>query len=317
MPNDPQISIAWLTTPSEQDRRSLLEYTRGVLYGLSFTREGEGRPVHVTRIRNAFDDLGAPSLYRVGIQLLKLLGEAESLFGGYWLLAPFRVVSARSKFLFVGAVTSSSGHLGLVAELGLARLITDEVATRFPRQTIEGWMGGPFSSSAEYVQAFVSAHRQQAAPAIDSPEIEYLHLVSRGDFASRAVWSQTHNAIVPKEQIGICRQADQGIYRYFSADIRGNVIIAETTLHYSLPRLVFAFAHLNGIPFRICISEAGSTLLVRVPQRLPLEEFRLALLLATEMNRQGAATVYKIESDLAPLFLEKLENLGCQLEYQK
>jgi hypothetical protein len=317
MPAKSLIQRSWLAAPNEQDRRALLEYTRGVLYSLSFDREGQARPVHVSRIRNAFEDLGVPSLYRVGLQLLRLLREAESLFGGYWLLAPFRVVLAKSGQIFIGAVPSASGHLGPVSEKGLARLITDETAARFPRQSIEGWMGGPVSSSAQYVREFVSAHQQHAAPAIDSPEIEYLHLIVRGVAARRALWSRTPFALLFNEQIGICRLADHGIYRYFSADIRRSTVNAEMTLQHSLPRLVFAIAKLNGNPFRVDIRESGSTHLIRVSERLPNEEFRLALLLANEINRQGVTTEYGIESELAPMLLDKLEDMGCQLERQQ
>lgn len=315
---DRQISSEWLRAPNEQDRSSLLEYTRGVLYGLSFVADGPGyrvRPVHVSRVRNAFNDLGAPSLHRVGLKLLALLGEVEALFGGYWLTTPFRVLNIESKFAFVGAVPSVSDSLALTGKQGLARYLSEESAAKFPVQSLEGWMGETFSSHQNHLQDFIKTHQEYSAPALNSPENEYLTLISKGSLAKRTAWSREPSAILPREQLAICRQADRGIYRYFSAELAGDMTISnEATLRHSIQRLTFAFAYDAGTPFRVVTESVGPMLEVEVPQRLPTEEFRLSLLLARAVARQGAATRYSIESDLAPVFLSKLRNLGCHLE---
>jgi hypothetical protein len=270
--------------------------------------------VHVGRLRNAFNDLGAPSLYRVGLKLLTLLGEVEALFGGYWLMAPFRIVNVLSRFAFVGAVPTVSGFLTQVKHQGLARYIPEESAVRFPVQSIEGWMGDPISSHSAYVRDFIKAHRERAAPALNSPEIEYLTLATERAHSKCSVWSRVPNAVLSREKLAICRQADMGIYRYFSAELSGRSIANEATLHHSINRLTFALAFEAGAPFRAESSSCGSMLDVKVSTRLPLEEFRLSLLLASSIARQAGATTFSIDADLAPLFLRKLRDLGCQLE---
>lgn len=317
MRTNSRISDAWLRAPDELDRHSLLEYTRSALYSLSFTADASGdrlRPVHVARLRNAFNDLGAPSLHRVGLRLLTLLGEVEALFGGYWLMAPFRVLTICSRSAFVGAIPLASGFSAQISQQGLARYLTEESAARFPKQDIEGWMGITTSSS-EYIQHFTKSHRKHAKPALHSAGIEYLTLVMQGAQPKRGTWSREPSAICSGERLAVCRQSDQGIYRYFSAELSDKKTIAnEAGLRHSVPRLTFAFASDAGTPFRIASRLVGKSLEVEVPERLPTEEFRLSLLLSRVIARRGSATTFSIDAELAPLFLKKLQYLGCQLE---
>lgn len=311
------ISTDWLRTPNERDRRSVLEYSRGVFHGLSFASDGEeirSRPVHVNRIRSAFAELGAPAMYRVGLRLLNLLGEAESLAGGYWLIAPFRVVPMQSMYAFVGCVPSNAIGAGQIRYCGLSRLVEERYSVEYLRQSLEDWMGKRVASTSAYVVDFLQCHRKSAAPALSSSEIEYLHLVSRNSNAVQVIWSDKPGAILTSEKLALCRQSDVGIYRYFSAELSNGRIAAESSLRHSLPRLIWAIASAAAIPFRVNVAIAGNTARICVPIRLPSEEYRLALLLATGIARQGAATVYEMDADVAPVFVNALKKLGCQLE---
>lgn len=311
------ISRDWLRSPSEQDRGSVLEYSRGVLYGLSFAsdrNEIRSRPTHVNRIRSAFDDLGAPAMYRVGLRLLSLLGEVEPLAGGYWLIAPFRVVPMNSGHAFVGCLPTNAIGAGSIRCSGLARLVNEHCAADYPKQSLEGWMGRKNASASEYVDDFLQSHRASAAPAMNSLGTEYLHLVSRSPNAIQALWSDRPAAILPSERLAICRHSDVGISRYFSAELSNGRVAVESSLRHSLPRLIWGLASAAATPFRVNAQMAGNTARVRVPTRLPSEEYRLALLLSTSIARQGAATIYEMEADVAPLFVTELKRLGCQLE---
>ena len=260
---DSQVSSDWLRAPNEQDRRCLVEYTRGVLYGLSFISDGQGcrvRPVHVSRLRNAFDDLGAPSLYRVGLRLLALLGEAEKMFGGFWLMAPFRVLNLNSRFAFIGAVPAGSALPARTSQLGLARYLPEAAASKFLTQSVEGWMGSTNYPYSDHIANFVRTHREHASPALESHEIEYLTLAAQRSHSKRAIWSREPSAILSRENIAVCRQADQGIYRYFSAELAGKSIVTEATLRQSIPRLTFAFAAEAGTPFRVASKSMGETI---------------------------------------------------------
>jgi hypothetical protein len=198
--NGQPVSVSWLQSPDERDRLALLEYTRGVLYSLSFSQENnvyKGRPIHVGRIRSAFCNLGAPTLYRLGLRLLHLLREVEPLFGGYWLLSPFRVVEIESDHAFVGSVPSVSGRLGEVRHEGMGRYITQEVASQFPRQTTSGWMGLPAaSSSAQQVASFISTHNKLAAATIHAQDIEFFQVVGKGAYGRRFIWAKEPRAIL-------------------------------------------------------------------------------------------------------------------------
>lgn len=314
--NGQPVSVSWLQSPNEQDRSALLEYTRGVLYSLSFPRENgieQGRAIHVGRIRSAFGNLGVPTLYRLGLRLLHLLREVEPLFGGYWLLTPFRVIEIGSRSVFVGSVPSVSGRLGYIQYKGMGRYISQEVASRFPRQNISSWMGLPSTSSAHEVASFVSTHNNLASPTIHAQDTEFFKVIGNGVHGRRFVWTQQPHAILPDERIALCRHKQAGINRYFSGEIRRAKVVAEAPIGQSIARLMFALANDRGFPVPVMTLQDGPCAQIRVSERLPIEEYRLALLLAANMSRLGNATSYSVETSLAPAFLKQLSDLGCSL----
>lgn len=315
--NGQPVSAAWLQSPNERDRLALLEYTRGVLYSLSFSREidtEKGRTIHVGRIRSAFCNLGAPTLYRLGLRLLHLLREVEPLFGGYWLLTPFRVVEVGSHYVFVGSVPSVSGRLGDIQYEGMGRYISHEIASRFPRQNINSWMGLPSTSAAQQVASFVSTHNKLAAPTIHAQDVEFFKAVGNGVHGRRFVWAQQPHAILPEERIALCRHKQFGISRYFSAELLRGIVVAEAPIDQSITRLMFALGNVRGFPVPVTTLQHGACTQIGVSERLPIEEYRLALLLAADISRLGNATSYSVETSRAPALLKQLSDLGCSLE---
>jgi hypothetical protein len=311
------VSASWLQAPNERDRLALLEYTRGVLYSLSFSREDDiekGRAIHVGRIRSAFCNLGAPTLYRLGLRLLHLLREVEPLFGGYWLLTPFRVVEIESHFVFVGSVPSVSGLLGDMRHDGMARYITQEVASRFPRQNINSWMGLHPTTTAQQISRLVSTHRKLVAPTIHSQDVEFFKAVGNSVYGRRFVWTQQPHAILSDEKIALCRHKQTGIYRYFSGELRSGVVVGEAPIEQSIARLMFALGNHRGFPVPAAALQHGECTKIRISERLPIEEYRLALLLAADISRLGNATSYTVETSLAPALFKQLSDLGCSLE---
>lgn len=308
------LSLDWLKAPVEHDRVSLLEFARGALYSLSASSDGRFREVHVSRIRNQFERLGVPNLYRVGLRLLELLREAESLFGGYWLPAPFRVVEIEGCPVFVGAVPTALGHVGNVVNQGLCRLLLPNVAVRFPRQDIDSWMGNPPTDPASLVASFIRAHTHKAVPTVYPAEIEYLDFAAIGAVASRRfVWVGRPSPVFADHRIAICRQRHGGAYRYFSADFRSGRVIAEAVIEQSIPRLMFALASQAAKPVLIRVRN-GSNTEVTVAERLPIEEYRLALLLSREIVRHGSSSTFHLAPQLAPALIKRLIGLGCVLE---
>lgn len=314
--NPQPVTTMWLQSPNESDRLALLEYTRGVLYSLSYsTGEGaeKGRAIHVGRIRSAFCNLGVPTLYRLGLRLLHLLREAEPLFGGYWLLAPFRVLQIESQFAFVGSVPSVSGRLGNIQFKGLGRYVSQEVASRYPRQTTSGWMGPLCSSSAQRIANFTSTHNKLAAPTIHAQNTEFFKVDGNGVHPRRFVWTSQPHAILSEEHIALCRHKQAAKYRYFSAEVRRGIVVAEAPIDQSITRLMFALANHRGSPVPATAFQRGEDIQIVVSERLPIEEYRLALLLASHISRRGNATSYSVETSLAPALLKQLSQLGCTL----
>ncbi len=314
------LPLTWLQAPSEQDRMALLEFLRGVLYGLSASTKEHGTEVHASRVRHAFDRLGAPALYRVGLKLLSLLREAEALSGGYWVSAPFRVIEIEGHAVFIGALPSAFGFLGDVTNDGLCRLLTPEVAARFPRQDMEAWMGVPPVPVGSHVTAFFQHHQRQASPTISQAEIEYLSFTGgaavRSATRRRFLWD-SHPVSLAGEPIALCRQKHFGIYRYFSAELRSGRVISEAAIEQSIPRLLFALAHDAGMPVVIDIRHGSESVEVSIAEHLPIEEYRLALLLSRRIVRQSSRRTFHLAPQLAPALIGRLMELGCILETDK
>ncbi len=237
------LPLEWLQAPVEYDRVSLLEFVRGILYSLSASNAKHSREVHVARIRSAFDTLGVPALYRVGLRLLTLLREAEPLSGGYWLPSPFRVVEIEDQCIFIGSVPTALGFLGNIENDGLCRLLTPGVAAQFPRQSIDSWMGIHLTDSTSIVAAFYQEHTLRAIPTTIPAELEYLgFVVGSHRVGRRYAWSSNPVPVHPDHQVAICRQKHTGVYRYFSAELRSGKVVSEATIRQSIPRLMFALA---------------------------------------------------------------------------
>ncbi|WP_162896930.1 hypothetical protein [Chromobacterium rhizoryzae] len=310
--------MSWLQAPDGRARVTLLEYVRGVVYSLSTTKEGGIKEVHVSRILNAFAKLGKPSLYRVGLKLLALLQEVEPLRGGYWLIAPFRVIEVENRFLFVGAVPSTYGYLGNVTNEGLGRFVTNDVAKQFPQQSIESWMGVATPDPASLIASFRRDHRYTATATINLADLECLKFIKGGPHVGRRfAWVQHAHAVLSSDLIAVCRQKHGGTYRYFSASLRAGKVSAEAPIEQSLPRLMYALSSFVEAPVVARVRKGSSLAEVTIPERLPIEEYRLALLLSKDITRQGNYTTYSLASNLAPALLKCLTDLGCTLETSK
>jgi hypothetical protein len=311
------ISLSWLQEPSEKDRTSLLDFTRGVLCSLSTSESGQAAPIHVTQIRRSFAKLGSPALYRAGLRLAELLREAEPLYGGYWLPTPYRVIDLNGELVFVGAATSVHPLLADVKVDGLCRLIAPGAAEHLPRQSLSSWMGLVPEDPRTIVPEFKDGHSQAEAATSHLMGVQYLKIVSDSATGrTRFVWIDRALATLPAEQIAICRQTYHGRVRHFSARLRNNVLATEAPIRVSVSRLLFALSRPLGRPVAALIRPKEGGTEVTVTERLPLAEFRLALLLSREIIRSGRTTTFILSPKLASNLCEKLELLGCYMETQ-
>jgi hypothetical protein len=312
------LSLDWLRLPNEQDRRSLLEFTRGALFSLTAGGDSSPGPLHALRVRRLFARLGTPDLCEKGLKLLALLREAEPLFGGFWLPTPFRVVEIENIPVFIGAVPSVHSLLDNARHVGLSRILTSEVARQFPRQSIETWMGIAGAGREAIVASFVKQHSSSAVAATSMANIEFLS-VSAGTARTRRqfIWGELAAATLVSEKIAVCRQLCGGQYRYFSVGIRAGRVDSEASISNSFLRLLFGIAHQNGTPITATVQSGPEITAVSIAERLPIEEYRLALLVSTEIGRNAYATTFVLPTYFAATFLGQLVKLGCNTEIRK
>lgn len=308
------ISIEWFKKPNELSRKELLEFARGVIYSLSAKGDGTTKEVHVTRIRNAFSKIGNPGVYRIALRLLVVLREVESLPNGYWLIAPFRVLRVRKHFIFVGSVPSVFGFLGDVEQHGLCRFVSEELAAKFPEQSIDSWMGRDKSTPKAVVDFFLENHRRKAVLTVNSADVEYLQFSVNTSKNVIYNWVAKPCLTILNEKVAICRQKIGNYYRYFSADLNLGGAVTETPLEVSIQRLIFALSSYWGTPIKTIVQTSLKHTKVTVSERLPSEEYRLALLYSDQILRSGRTTTYIVATHLSSSFLEKLTSLGCTLE---
>jgi hypothetical protein len=77
---------------------------------------------------------------------------------------------------------------------------------------------------------------------------------------------------------------------------------------------MFALGKESGFPVPVRTLQHGECTQIEVLERLPIEEYRLALLLAADISRRGNATSYFVATSRAPALLKQLIDLGCSLE---
>lgn len=311
------LPLTWLQNPCDKNRKALLEFSRGTLYSLSDSGDGRGGEVHVNRIHHAFGRLGSANLYRVGFRLLKLLREAESLPGGYWIPTPFRVIEIGDSPIFIGALPTALGYLNEHENEGLCRVLTPEAANEFPLQTLDSWMGMVASDLASIVADFIQRHRAQAKPINHQADSEYLSftptLPRSINNSKRFHWGR-HPVAAIREEIAVCRQWQFGFYRYFSADIRSGRIVSEASLDGSLARLLFALAHYSGRAVAVSVCKKTESVEFAISEQLPVEEYRLALLLSRQIHRHGRCSIFQLAHQFAPVLTDRLKDLGCVME---
>jgi hypothetical protein len=272
-------------------------------------------PVHVSRIQRAFARLGAPWLHKGGLKLIQLLREAEPLHGGYWLPTPYRVIEIEDELVFIGATPNAHGLLGGARMEGLGRLLAPEVANRYPRQSLDSWLDFTAQAPSTTVAVFKAAHARAEARTSSLTGVTYLNLAtSRATGRNYFYWSDRSVSLLASEKIAICKHSHHGHLRYFSARLEKGVVITEAPIGTSITRLLFAIAHHLGAPATAVGRATKLGLEITLNERLPIEEFRLALLVSRGIVRAGRSTTYLISPELAPAFCSRLALLGCVME---
>ncbi|QGT82215.1 hypothetical protein [Pseudomonas coronafaciens] len=253
----------------------------------------------------------------MGFKLLKLFREAESLPGGYWIPTPFRIIEIGESLVFVGILPTALGFLTQRPSEGLCRILTPEAAKEFPREDLRSWMGGVSGNPKSEVVDFSESHRVRARPINHQDDIEYLSFnrmatVSAAN-SGQSAWSRRPVTVVDNE-IALCRQWKFGFYRYFSSDIRSGRNISEAVINQPVSRLLYALAHQAGSPIAFSVRYGTESVALRATEKLPAEEYRLALLLSRHVERQGRYTTFFVAYQFAPVLIESFKDLGCVME---
>ena len=310
-----EIDASWLSSPDGSNWRALLEFSRAAVKSLAFDYQGRAQEIHVLKIRRAFEDLRAPQLCKYGLKLLSLVGEVQELPGGYWVLAPYRLVPlSDSGFVFVGAlpIEELAARYGDVRYEGLGRLVASygRGLESVPIQSLEAWAGVDHISPASTVDELRRHHTQNGGLAAQSESIEYLKLSPK---APQVEWVRSPSAL---KGIGlaICRDRTPFGHRYFAGTLEGRRLTKESPLPRALTELIPGLAAASSAPLKIQMTTAANDLMVSSKELLPWSLFKVVTLLARSRRRSARATQYTFNPELVRQLKGLMEAIGYNVE---
>lgn len=311
---DMELDAHWLSSPDGSNWRALLEFSRAAVRSLAFDYQGRAQEVHILKIRRAFDELRAPQLCKYGLKLLSLVGEAQELPGGFWVLAPFRTIPfGYGDFVFVGALPNEEliARYGNIRYEGLGRIVArpETGIEPFPIQPLEAWAGVRSAPVTRVVEELRTNLARNGGVAAQSDSVEYLRLSS---MAPQVEWTRVPSPLRVDRRLAICRDRTPFGHRYFAATMEMHRLVKESSLPRSLTEMLPGLAAASSMPIQIQMTVTDNELIVRSYERLPWSLFRVVTLLARSRKRSSVASNYTF----APSLLGPLKGLAEMMGYK-
>lgn len=310
-----ELEASWISSPSSSNWRALLEFSRAAVRSLAFDYQGQAQEVHVLKIRRVFEDLRAPQLCKYGLKLLSLMGEAQELSEGYWVLVPFRLIPLdNNEFVFVGALPTEElfDHYGNVRYEGLGRLVAPRGRDleSIPIQSLEAWAGVDQILPTTILDELRSHHAHNRGLAAPSESTEYLKLCNK---APQVEWGRSPSAL-KDISLAICRDRTPFGYRYFAGTIERRRLVKESSLPRPLTDLLPGLAVATSAPLKIQMTTTVNDLIVSSNELLPWPLFKVVTLLSRSRRRSAKATNYIFNPELARPLRGLMETIGYKVE---
>lgn len=308
---------------SAQVERANLEVVRAALCSLAADSALQARPVHITRISTFFRRYFPDDSCTEALALLRLLREAESLFGGYWYPVPPRGISMGKFTLLIcphttEELTRSLG--GRVSFAGLGRIVDVPVVPSLPYQELREWMGAPRDLMEWFAQYLSKAAESLSETLRDGPTVR---VYSPWDSNSTSL-SKSHvrwlplgpNLNAPSTHPVLCREAGQnGQELFFFAEVKQGKIVRESSMSIDdvpddVPRLQLAMDKSAGALNYYFIKREQEEVILQVRRRLPYSEYRLLRALGLRRELQPGRYDYVFKNDYFPVMDDTLHQLG-------
>lgn len=306
------VDAAWLSDPRPEPLHPLLDFSRGVLRSLSFASDGSAREVHVLSFRHAFDELGAPRLYRRALHILTTLGEVETLAHGFLVITPYRLINlSAGRAIFIGALPAAELPFSSYELRGLARFVETAPTDIWPRQSLSTWAGFsgiPPSSLIEWVQ---QTHLTDQRIALVSGLTEFLAVAPT---PRQFVWTRMPCVLLPRTGLAICREKSRYGTRYFFGTVRHGRLTHESPLRLSPSELLPAVAVAVRNPLRVKVSEKVDTITVQIPRPSPRPVRRALTLLGVTQKVLPSYLSVAVPRECYQALSALLTGVGYELE---
>jgi len=304
---------------SARVERDNLEVVRAALCSLAADGALRARPVHITRLSTFFRRYFPDDSCTEALALLRLLREAEPLFGGYWYPVPPRGISVGEFTLLIcpHPTEELARSLGKRVRLaGLARIVDAPVVPSLPYQELCEWMGAP-RDLMEWLAQYLSRATESLSETLrDGPTVRvYSPWDSNGTSLSKSNvrWLPLGpNLNAPSTHPVLCRESGQdGQELFFFAEVKRGKIVRESSMPIDdVPRLQLAMDKSAGAINHYFIKREQEEVILQVRRRLPYSEYRLLRALGLRRELQPGRYDYVFKNDYFPVMVDTLHQLG-------
>lgn len=280
------------------------------------------REVHVTRLLRHFDRAGISSTD--ALKTLRLMREAESLDGGYWIPAPTRTVHLGGGLcLVIGIQTTNElrRHFPRVQRAGSARITDTSEVSILPAQSLASWRGFDGLDSAGWARKVIESSSNQFVPSLGVDELEIFGIRLRDSKVNNRepVWIRPGDgSICTWRGVSLFRaRTGQAKHRYFIGRHTGKSMFLEGPPIHEVSRMQFGLAALQGCPLRpVHVSENGVES-IRLPLSAPTALRRLLVALCDENPRSVGRTWFCRTETYLPTLLEALKDLSGEVFHRE
>lgn len=299
-----------------------LEFARGVLCAATFVAADEARETHVAKLHSLFERAGLAASMESALATMQFLREAEALGGGYWAVAPVRVVELSSDWqLLVGPQPTSElrRHFAHVRRAGAGRVTNHADTMALPRQSRAAWRGSDGDNARAWTQATITAAIKQLAPSVAPDNLQVFVVRQTGGGRHGPAWVEAGSA-TPCAWRGVSLfRARTGAtrHRYFLGKHETSKEFLEGPQVFDAARLQCGLAALHGQPLIATVTALSGTSSISLPVAPPRSIRRLLVALCEADPRSFGRVWTCCVPAHVPVLLEALQELSCETKHHE
>lgn len=299
-----------------------LEFARGALCAATFVAADAARETHIAKLHTQFERAGLAPSMEFALGTMQFLREAEPLGGGYWTVAPVRIVELGPDcHLLVGPQPTSElqRHFAGLRRAGAGRVTNRATTAAMPRQSKAAWRGSDGSDARAWMQSAINAAMKQLSPSVVADNLQVFAIRHAGERRREPAWVATGSSTPCEWQgVGLYRARTGATrYRSFLGKYEVGREFLEGPAVLDVARAQCGLAALQSQPLMINISAISSSTSISLPVAPPRAVRRLLVALCEADPRSfGRVWTCSVPAYL-PVLLETLQELSCETRHHE